>query len=145
MRQLNNPNGDNHFFATLGTTVPTLTERFLPHKSTSTGSGCGSVGRAVISDTRGPLFESSHRLIFIKNVYLLIVNCFENTKIKIKRPGWPIKKPIVHFSLRSLTFCEMLKPLPLPNKISQPFNLSIQQLNLTILQYSTYLRNLKKS
>ena len=25
------------------------------------GSGCGSVGRAVASDTRGPRFESSHR------------------------------------------------------------------------------------
>ena len=25
------------------------------------GSGCGSVGRAVTSDTRGPRFESSHR------------------------------------------------------------------------------------
>jgi len=26
----------------------------------SVGSGCGSVGRAVTSDTRGPWFESSH-------------------------------------------------------------------------------------
>ena len=26
------------------------------------GSGCGSVGRAVASDTRGPRFESSHWL-----------------------------------------------------------------------------------
>ena len=25
------------------------------------GSGCGSVGRAVASDTRGPWFESSHQ------------------------------------------------------------------------------------
>ena len=25
------------------------------------GSGCGSVGKAVASDTRGPWFESSHR------------------------------------------------------------------------------------
>ena len=25
------------------------------------GSGCGSVGRAVASNTRGPRFESSHR------------------------------------------------------------------------------------
>ena len=25
------------------------------------GSGCGSVGRAVTSDSRGPRFESSHR------------------------------------------------------------------------------------
>ena len=34
------------------------------------GSGCGSVGRAVASDTRGPQFESSHWQkfdMFIKN------------------------------------------------------------------------------
>ena len=29
------------------------------------GSGCGSVGRAVASNTRGPWFESSHRQNFI--------------------------------------------------------------------------------
>ena len=29
------------------------------------GSGCGSVGRAVASDTRGPRFEYSHRQKFI--------------------------------------------------------------------------------
>ena len=51
------------------------------------GSGCGSVGRAVASDTRGPQFESSHRRTFIKNIYLPIVNCTEKTKIKKKRPG----------------------------------------------------------
>ena len=28
------------------------------------GSGCGSVGRAVASDTRGPPFKSSHRQKF---------------------------------------------------------------------------------
>ena len=27
----------------------------------SVGSGCGSVGRAVASNPRGPRFESSHR------------------------------------------------------------------------------------
>ena len=27
---------------------------------TDLGSGCGAVGRAVASDTRGPQFESSH-------------------------------------------------------------------------------------
>ena len=29
------------------------------------GSVCGSVGRAVASNTRGPSFESSHRQIFV--------------------------------------------------------------------------------
>ena len=37
------------------------------------GSGCGSVGRAVASDTRGPRFESSHwqKFIYIMNICLL--------------------------------------------------------------------------
>ena len=33
------------------------------------GSGGGSVGRAVASDSRGPRFESSHRQKFILNIY----------------------------------------------------------------------------
>ena len=32
------------------------------------GSGCGSVGRVVASNTRDPWFESSHRQKFILNV-----------------------------------------------------------------------------
>ena len=32
------------------------------------GSGCGSVGRADASDTRGPRFKSSHQQ---KNIYIL--------------------------------------------------------------------------
>ena len=34
------------------------------------GSGCGSVGRAVTLDTRGPRFESCHwqKFIFILNI-----------------------------------------------------------------------------
>ena len=36
-------------------------------------SGCGSVGRAVASDTRGPQFESSHlqKFIYLLNICLL--------------------------------------------------------------------------
>ena len=41
------------------------------------GSGCGSVGRAVASDTRGPQFESSHRQFFC----VLSVICIEKAKI----------------------------------------------------------------
>ena len=33
------------------------------------GSGCGSVGRAVASDTRGPWFESGHRQDFVMNLF----------------------------------------------------------------------------
>ena len=50
------------------------------------GSGGGSVGRAVTSDTRGPRFESSHWQTFISNICLLLtVNCNEKTKIKKPR------------------------------------------------------------
>ena len=37
------------------------------------GSGCGSVGRAVATDTRGLWFESSHwqKFIYILNICLL--------------------------------------------------------------------------
>ena len=50
------------------------------------GSGCGSVGRAVASDTRGPRLESSHRQknIFIK--HLFTVNCVLKRQNKEKRP-----------------------------------------------------------
>ena len=33
------------------------------------GSGCGSVGRAVASDSRGQQFESCHRQKFMLNIY----------------------------------------------------------------------------
>ena len=49
------------------------------------GSGCGSVGRAVALNTRGPWFDSSHRQNFIE--HLFIINCIEKTKINKKRPG----------------------------------------------------------
>ena len=49
------------------------------------GSGCGSVDRAVASDTRDPRFESRHWQTFIK--HLFTVNCVEKTKIKRKEAG----------------------------------------------------------
>ena len=48
------------------------------------GSGCGSVERAVASNTRGPWYESSHRQYFITNIFT--VNCLKNENKK-KRPG----------------------------------------------------------
>ena len=52
------------------------------------GSGCVSVGRAVSSYTRGPLFESSHRQTFIWNICLL------STVLKKRKEvgNGPIKK-----------------------------------------------------
>ena len=45
----------------------------LKVKNEAKGSGCGSVGRAVASDTRDPRFESSHwqKFIYILNICLL--------------------------------------------------------------------------
>ena len=37
------------------------------------GSGCGSVGRTVASNSRGPRFKSHHRQKFILNILLSIV------------------------------------------------------------------------
>ena len=56
----------------------------------TTGSGCGSVGRAVASDTRGPRFESSHRQKIILNIYCQLYWKDEN---KEKEAGnGPFKK-----------------------------------------------------
>ena len=49
------------------------------------GRGCGSVGRAIASNSRGPRFESSHLLDFTFNIYCQLST--EKTKIKKKRPG----------------------------------------------------------
>ena len=49
---------------------------------------CGSVGRVVASDTRGPRFESSHwQKLFILNICVLSTVCIEKDENKEKRPG----------------------------------------------------------
>ena len=52
------------------------------------GSGCGSVGRAVASKTRGPRLKSSHgqNFIYILNICYCQL-CIEKMKIKKKMPG----------------------------------------------------------
>ena len=50
-------------------------------RSLVVGSGCGAVGRAVASKTRGPGFESSHWQLLL-NIYLLLT--VEKTKNKEK-------------------------------------------------------------
>ena len=64
-----------------------LEKKISMKKCKHLGSGCGSVGRAVAYDTRGPRFESSHRLIFKQHLYTLNCNCIEKTKIKEKEAG----------------------------------------------------------
>ena len=56
------------------------------------GSGCGSVGRAVASNNRGPQFESSHRQTFISDIYLFTVSCIEKTKKRTRGQEWLIFK-----------------------------------------------------
>ena len=46
------------------------------------GSGCGSVGKATASNSRGPLFESRPN-----DIEHFTVNCIGKTKIKKKGPG----------------------------------------------------------
>ena len=65
------------------------------------GSGCGSVGRAVASDTRGPRFKSSHWQNYIE--HLFTVNCIEKTKIRKKRPGMAHLKNVAQRQRKHLT------------------------------------------
>ena len=62
----------NKIITHLATLVKCVTRQVY---QTILGSGCGSVGRAVISDTRGLRFESRHWQIFIYIEHLLTVNC----------------------------------------------------------------------
>ena len=55
---------------------------------TDWGSGCGSVGGAVASKARDPLFESSHRHI------LFTMNCIKKTKVKKRGREWPNRKNV---------------------------------------------------
>ena len=49
------------------------------------GNGCGSVGRAVAADTKGPWFQTSPRQLLVNHFFPITV--VEKTKIKEKRPG----------------------------------------------------------
>ena len=50
-----------------------LPNQSVKKSAAAVGSGCGSVGRAVSSDTRCPRFESSHqqKFIYTLNISLL--------------------------------------------------------------------------
>ena len=59
-------------------------------KIESFGSGCGSVGRAVASKTRGPWFKSSQWHKFIQNMFYLptyLLLAVGKMKIKKKEAG----------------------------------------------------------
>ena len=52
-------------------------------------SGCGSVGRVVASNSRGPRFESSHRqnFIYMLNICLLSTVCWKDENKEKKGAG----------------------------------------------------------
>ena len=52
------------------------------------GSGCGSVGRAVASNSRGPRFKSSYRQNFILNIYCQLHWKDENKEKRGRE--WPL-------------------------------------------------------
>ena len=65
--------------------------KWANHLAIRRGSGCGSVGRAVASDTRGPWFESSHWQKFILNIVYCQLYWKDDNKEK-RGQEWPIKK-----------------------------------------------------
>ena len=60
------------------------------------GSGCGSVGRAVASNTRGPRFESSHRQkkLYIYWTFVYCQLCIEKTKKEKEAGNGPFLKKL---------------------------------------------------
>ena len=55
------------------------------------GSGCGAVGRAVASATRGPGFDSSHRQLLLSS-YLLLTVCRKDKNKEKETGNGPFKK-----------------------------------------------------
>ena len=71
------------------------------------GSGCGAVGRAVASNTRGPGFESSHRQLLL-NIYLLLTVCRKDENKEKEAANGPIflfKKRYNKMNLELLSVC----------------------------------------
>ena len=61
------------------------------------GSGCGAVGRVVISNSRDPRFESK--------IYIYYLNCIEKTNVKKKEAGnGPFFKGLIKNSPRFAQF-----------------------------------------
>ena len=56
-------------------------------------NGCGAVGRAVASDTRGPGFESSHRQLLL-NIYLLLTVCWKDENKEKEAGNGPCLKTL---------------------------------------------------
>ena len=76
------------------------------------GSGWGSAGKVVASDTRGPRFESSRLRSFYWT--LLVVSYVEKTIIKKKRPGMGHLKKKLCWSLDLNPDAQVSVPTALP-------------------------------
>ena len=71
------------------------------------GSGCGLVGRAVASNTRGPWFEFSHRRFFYKkHLFTYCQLCCKDEKTK--RPEMAHKKTLTVPLLNGFAFYQRL-------------------------------------
>ena len=104
------------------------------------GSGCGSVGRAVASNSIGPWFESNHQQDCIMN--MLTVNCNEKTKIKKKpRMAQFFKKINKIWHLRKVYFRYSFHVMKRSRKC-HCCKTSLQALNMTrcLLNKTTFLR-----
>ena len=58
------------------------------------GSGCGTVGRAVASNTRETGFESSHWQLLL-NIYLLLTVCRKDGNKEKEAGNGPFKKTLL--------------------------------------------------
>ena len=67
---------------------------FATNKIYLSGSGCGSVGRAVASDSRGLQFESTHRQKFILNIYCQLFWKDENNEKEAGNDPFSIKNKV---------------------------------------------------
>ena len=84
----------HNFLEVQPTLAPKKSQRL---KDVGMGSGCGAVGRVVVSNTRGPRFKSSHRQLLL-NIYLLLTVCRKDeNKEKEARNGPFLEKK--HYSV----------------------------------------------
>ena len=85
-------------------------------KCQTLGSGCGSVGRAVASDSRGTGFESSHRQKFILIIYCQLL--MKRRKWRKSDREWPIFIKNVKTLMRYLVAFKKFSPDEFTRKIS---------------------------
>ena len=75
----------------------------LYNNASESGSGWGSVGRAVASNTRGPQFESSHWQTFKSDILLVYGHLFWKDENKEKEAGnGPFFERVLKLSCRAI-------------------------------------------